>query len=147
MQRYEERQIDFVQPQKLLSKRLLKTYGLTAEQVELFFARRDSVLNLQWLPKRLQTEKGNIPFRQWFLNSQQLELLGQQNQLKKKELIINFMRFHHIKTEDGIYTIDAFERFLNERKNLLYRALKQYGQDFGNWDLAAKLTKIHYAAF
>ncbi|MEM9424127.1 MAG: hypothetical protein AAF975_04995, partial [Spirochaetota bacterium] len=144
MQRYEERQIDFIQPQKLLSKRMLKTYGLTDEQVELFFAWRDSVLNLQWLPKRLQTEKGDIPFRQWLSNSQQLQFLGEQNQFPKKELLINFMRFHHIKTEDGIHT---FERFLNERKLLLFHTLKQYSQDFSDWDLQVQLTKISFPAF
>ncbi|WGK68460.1 DUF262 domain-containing protein [Candidatus Haliotispira prima] len=147
MQRYEERQVDFIQPQKLLTRRMLNTYGLSAEKAELFFSKRDSVLNLQWLPKRLQTEKGDIPFRQWLSNSQQLQLLGEQNQFRKKELIINFMRFHHIKTEDGIYTLNAFERFLNERRTLLFRALKQYGQDFSDWDLRAKLTKISFAAF
>ncbi len=147
MQRYEERQIDFIQPQKLLSKRMLKTYDLSDEQIKLYFDRRDSILNLQWLPRRLQTEKGDIPFRQWLSNSQQLQLLGEQNQFQKKELIINFMRFHHIKTEDGIYTINAFEHFLQERRSLLFRALKQYGQDFSDWDLKAKLPQIDYAAF
>ncbi len=147
MQRYEERQIDFIQPQKLLSRRALKSYGLSQAEIELFYNRRDSVLNLQWLPKRLQTEKGEIPFRQWLGNSQQLQLLGEQNDFQKKELIINFMRFHHIKTEDGIYTINAFGRFLGERRNLLYRALKQYGQNFDDWDLQAKRTKINFAAF
>ncbi len=147
MQRYEERQIDFIQPHKLLSKRMLKTYGLTEAQVELFFSFRESILNLQWVPKRLQTEKGDIPFQQWLSNSQQLQLLGEQNQFQKKQLLINFMRFHHIKTEDGIYTLNAFERFLAERKQLLRKSLKRYSQDFGDWDLQLKLTKIAYAAF
>ena len=148
MQRYEERQIDFIQPKKLLTRKMLKTYNLKDTQAELFFSHRDSILNLQWLPKRLQTEKGDIPFRQWLNNSQQLQLLGEQNQFQKRELIINFMRFHHVQTEDGIYALHAFEHFLSERKNLLYRALKQYGQDFSDWDLQTKWTKkLQYAAF
>ena len=147
MQRYEERQIDCIQPYKLLGRRMLKNYPLSDEQVEQFFLHRESILNLQWLPKRLQTEKGDIPFRQWLGNSRQLELLQEQNQFKEKELLHNLLRFHYIKAEEGIYAIPAFAHFLEERRNLLFKALKKYGQDFSEWDIQSRPPKIPFPAF
>ena len=141
MERFEERELDCIQPQKLLSRRMLKNYPLSDEQAERIFLRRDSVLNLQWLPKRLKTEKGDIPFRQWLGNSRQLDLLGEQNGFNEKEMVHNLMRFHFIKYEERIYAITAFEDFLKERRARLSGALKKYGQDFSEWDIELGVHK------
>ena len=141
MERFEEREIDCIQPQKLLSRRMLKNYPLSDEQVEQIFLRRDSVLNLQWLPKRLKTEKGDIPFRQWLGNSQQLESLRKRNDFNEKELVHNLMRFHYIRYEECIYAIAAFEDFLEERRVRLFNALQKYGQDFSEWDIELGMPK------
>ena len=141
MERFEEREIDCIQPHKLLSRRMLKNYPLSDEQVEWIFLRRDSVLNLHWLPKRLKTEKGDIPFRQWLGNSQQLESLKQRNGFSDKELAHNLLRFHFIKYEERIYAITAFEDFLEERRYRLFKALKKYGQDFSQWDIELGMPK------
>lgn len=147
MSPYEERQIDFIQPKKLLSRRELKKQHLPEHKVEEIYSMRDSLLNMQWVPKRFKSEKGDIPFALWLLNSQQLNELARSNEFKSEELLHNYMRFHHLLVHDNLFHLLKFSQLMEQRREILKKILLQYGNNFSNWDLELKLPAINYPAF
>lgn len=149
MEDFEERLFDDIQPRKLLTRRECRKMGLPGKEVSWFVEQSRNVANLQWLPHRFKSEKGDIPFSQWLENSRQLQTLGEQNHWNQQTLQTNFLRFHRIPMDKKLFQRQHFREMIEKRWENLRQVLKLYGRRFDDWDLQAKskMRNIPYRAF
>lgn len=101
-------QEDHIFPYSRIQRKELKRIGFEDEKIDRYVELRDTICNLELLSESENNDKRAKPFEQWVI-----------------ERDSNFKTRHLIPDMES-YSMDNFESFISERRNLLHDALKSF---------------------
>lgn len=101
-------QEDHIFPYSRLQRKELKKLGFDDEKIDKYLELRDTICNLELLSESENNDKRAKPFEQWVAERDD-----------------NFKQRHLIPQLDS-YSMDFFEQFVEERRILLYKAIKDF---------------------
>lgn len=97
---------DHIFPRSGFQRSVLRRYGYGKDKIESYISKCDYILNLQLLTDAENMSKNATPFEQW--------IQTRDPEFKKRHLIPDIPN----------YSLDLFEEFLNARKSLILKELK-----------------------
>ena len=98
---------DHIFPRSEFQRSVLRRYGYDKDKIESYISKCDDILNLQLLTDAENMSKNATPFEQW--------IQTRDPDFKKRHLIPDIPN----------YSLDLFEEFLNARKALILKELKE----------------------